>query len=416
MPASAALRPSYIFRPVLVPYSASTRSWWYPQIDFSAFCRVLRYASTPATVQRGCLFSMTSIPAEVTRSNFSARVGAYVSTIHSNSACWAAIGLCCLAAPTSAAEFRRDRGEEIVAPVYMDGEIEPGDHKKLLDILGEDVGQKGMPLFIQLNSKGGNFEEAIKIADVARERFLSTKLGPGSTCLSACAIVFMSGMNYNNSFFTKSRVMHPTAVLGFHAPSITSGGGNFDAADLEAAYSRGVEQVGKKLLAVARYRVESWTNPRIKPSLVNEMMMARGSNLFYVDTVGKAAEFEIDLDGAIGPPAATQSNLRNACRNAAASVADAAVGDEAGEWLKKFEATERIDPENEAKVQSFEWNRAKGRFCDVEVRTHFADSNPEYEYEENLIKVGVGGSTQSVPAPDWYFWPSDTKLTSITGR
>ena len=337
--------------------------------------------------------------------------------IFSKSASWAVITFNWLSVPVSAAEIKLElvQGYERVGTVYLEGEIEPNDHKKLLDVLGDNGGQKGIPLYIELNSKGGNFEEAIKIADVARERVLSTKLGPGSTCLSACAIVFMSGMNYNNSWFVKSRIMHPTAVLGFHAPSMSAGGGNFDAADLEAAYSRGVEQVGKKLLAVARYRDAAWTNPRIKPSLVNEMMVSRGSNFFYIDTVGKAAEFEIDLDGAIGPSAATQPNLRNACRNAATSVADADVGEQAGEWLKDYAAIERIDPENEVKVQSFEWNRLKGRFCDVEVRTHFADRNSEYD-EENFIKVGVGGSTQSVSAPDWYFWPSDTKLTAIAGR
>ena len=332
--------------------------------------------------------------------------------MHATSACWAVIGLCCLAAPISAAEFKRDRGEdEIVAPVYIDGEIEPGDHQKLLDILGDDAGQKGMPLFIQLNSKGGNFEEAIKIAGVARERFLSTKLGPGSTCLSACAIVFMSGMNYNTRYFVKSRIMHPSATLGFHAPTITAGGGNFDAADLEAAYSRAIEQIGKKLLATARYQDQSWTSPLIKATLVNEMMMTRGNNYFHIDTVGKAAEFEIELDGAIGPPEASVAFMKNACRNATLTAYDTSVGEGVMEFLRETEPDRLSDPDNNGTVYRFPLG--KDRYCDVNPRSDFGTYS---EFEGNSISVYVGGSTVPVYAADWFFYPSETKLVSIPVR
>ena len=334
-------------------------------------------------------------------------------TILTNSACWVVISLCCLLAPVSAAEFKRDRGEdEIVAPVYIDGEIEPGDQQKLLDILGEDVGQKGMPLFIHLNSKGGNFEEAIKIAGVARERFLSTKLGPGSTCLSACAIVFMSGMNYNTRYFVKSRFMHPSATLGFHAPTITAGGGNFDAADLEAAYSRAIEQIGKKLLATARYQDQSWTSPLIKATLVNEMMMTRGSNYFYIDTVGKAAEFEIELDRAIGPPKASVSFMRNACRNATLTAYDTTVSDGVMKFLIETEPRRVTNPDDNSMVYRFDLG--KDRFCDVNPRANFG-AYSEFD-EGNSISVYVGGSTVPVYAADWFFYPSDTKLVSILAR
>jgi hypothetical protein len=95
--------------------------------------------------------------------------------------------------------------------------------------------------------------------------------------LSAYAIIFMSGMRYTTSTFEKSRIIHPTAILGFHAPTVSIAGGKFDAADLEEAYGKAIDQVDRQLIDLARFRGHSWTNPMIKPTLVNEMMSRRGN-------------------------------------------------------------------------------------------------------------------------------------------
>ncbi len=313
-----------------------------------------------------------------------------------------------------AAEFKWQAAPEdqyeTEGTVFVDGLIELGDHEKLLKAIGDNVGQKGIPLFLELNSDGGNFEEAIQISQVMQEKNLSTKLTPNAKCLSACAIIFMSGRSFNNSGFTKSRVMHPTAILGFHSPHVSAqGGGNFDSADLDNAYSRAIEDIGKKLMAVARYRDEFWSNPMIKPGLINEMMIKNGNNFYLIDTVGKAAELEIDLYDAIGPSEQSPANRANACANVIAAVADAAVADDAREWLVGDDKR-TTDQESKKTKYSFVRNRAKGRFCDVTL------GSKEVGDEDSEIVVGVGSAEQRQYVPDWFFWPSDKKLSSLPNK
>ncbi len=302
-----------------------------------------------------------------------------------------------------------DQQYETAGTVYLNGEIKTGDHLKLLAAIGEHEGEKGMPLYVQLNSEGGNFEEALKISQLMNEKNLSSKLGPNARCLSACAIIFMSGRSFNNSWSTKERIMHPTAILGFHAPSVSAAGaGNFDAADLDSAYSHAVEQIGKDLMATARYRDEAWTNPTIKPGLINEMMMRNGSNFYFIDTVGKAAEFEIELFDALGPGKKSSAHMANACANAISSIADETVAADARSFWLSGSAQSRVDPQTHETVYTFEVNRAKGRYCDVFPRDVTTDDVPE-----SKVLVGTGGAGQHLEVPDWFFWPENTPLTSV---
>jgi hypothetical protein len=170
------------------------------------------------------------------------------------------------------------KGEEDDGAIFVDGEIQFNDHVKFLAALGDHTSSPGAPVTVQLNSKGGNFEEALKISAIVQDSLLTTALAPHATCLSGCAIIFMSGRSSNSSYFMISRPMHPTAILGFHAPATSAMGGNFDSEDLQSAYSSAVDQVGKKLMEIARFRDESWNNPVMKPGLVTAMMSHSADN------------------------------------------------------------------------------------------------------------------------------------------
>lgn len=102
-----------------------------------------------------------------------------------------------------AADFRwqaaPDDQFETVGTVFVAGEIKPDDHKKLIKAIGDHQGGKGIPLYLELNSEGGNFEEAIKISQIMHDKNLSSKIGPNGKCLSACAVIFMSGRSFNTS-------------------------------------------------------------------------------------------------------------------------------------------------------------------------------------------------------------------------
>jgi len=310
--------------------------------------------------------------------------------------------------------------EMIVGTLTMTGVLEAGDHKRFLSALGgREGGGKGYDLNFLLSSKGGNFEEALRIAEVVRDKNLSTHLNAGSVCLSACSIIFMSGRSFNNSFFIKHRSMHPTATLGFHAPTIAArGGGGFDASDIDRAYSSAIEQIGKKLLKLGRYRDESWSNPLIKPSLVNEMMMRRGDNYFYIDTVGKAAEFEIEILYAGGPSRVASQELISACQNAISMYVDSEVSADALEYWLKGDPTRKPQSDSTLVTHTFELNRAKGRFCDVTPQlTPASDVVDRYSIGSSNVVVGAGaegaGGERQLYVPDWFFWPSDKTLATL---
>src|SRR5262245_60558610 len=95
-----------------------------------------------------------------------------------------------------AADFTARFVDDYQGSIQVRGEILFDDHKKLLAALrGREV-QKGMPIYLDLNSSGGNFAEALKIAKLALEKRLSTRLGRNAECLSACAIIFMAGTRF----------------------------------------------------------------------------------------------------------------------------------------------------------------------------------------------------------------------------
>jgi hypothetical protein len=79
-----------------------------------------------------------------------------------------------------AAQFRwepQHKGNyDSVSTLFADGPIEVGDYQKLLKALNGNQGEKGIPLYLQLNSNGGSFDEALRISKIARTKFPTTKL------------------------------------------------------------------------------------------------------------------------------------------------------------------------------------------------------------------------------------------------
>jgi hypothetical protein len=308
------------------------------------------------------------------------------------------------------------KGKEDDGAVFVDGEIQFNDHVKFLAALGDRRGSPGLPVTVQLNSEGGNFEEALKIAAIVQDRLVTTALAPHATCLSGCAIIFMSGRSSNSSYFMISRHMHPTAILGFHAPATSAMGGKFDSEDLQSAYSLAVDQVGKKLMDIARFRDESWNNPVMKPGLVTAMMSHSAGNFFFIDTVGKAAEFEIELDEAGGPKLLDTGSRLSACQNTTANVKDSSIADFAfAKGWSPSDETKKRDHQSGLTTYSFEVMRGKGRFCDVTPRKYFGAVPPRsYPIDVNRVTIGVGGGgTLEIVVPDWYFWSAETKLASL---
>ena len=302
--------------------------------------------------------------------------------------------------PTAAigADFRLNLTDEWQGDITVRGEIRPGDLGKLKAVLGGRSVQKGMPIYLDLNSQGGNFHEAIKIGRFALDNYLSTKIGRNSQCLSACAVIFMAGTRLTTVGNSLERRMHVTARLGFHAPFIGVAG----MADANQPYDEAVDAVGGDLLALARFRGRKWLAPLIKSDLINEMMMRRGANYFYIDTVRKAAEFEIDIDGVM-LPAVTAANIKVGCSNALALHTSSALAD--ATWYGDVTSSNRSD----GRTYTVPINRGQ---CSVIV-------TPKSQYTADYATVSIsennGEAGTSAQMALWFFWPGDRSLTAISG-
>jgi ATP-dependent protease ClpP protease subunit len=290
--------------------------------------------------------------------------------------------------------------------IEISGPIERGDYEKVVAALGDVEVQRGEPLYLDLNSKGGNFEEALKIAQFALDKLLSTKLKPGAECLSGCAVIFMSGVRLTTVGATITRRMHATAKLGFHAPTLEIGGDASTPEQMREAYDAAVEGIGSKLLALARFRGRRWHGPLIRSDLINEMMLRRGRNFFYIDTVRKALENDIELFGAEGPEIDAQSIL-DGCANFLALHTSSKNADEThyGDVTRKRS--------EEAKTTTYEVPLSRG-MCSAHIGD-FYDSM--YGGAGTVMVTEINGAEGTGYAADtWTFWPGSKRLDTLPSR
>lgn len=123
--------------------------------------------------------------------------------------------------------------------VELRGEISRGDLEILKTTFSDFDGLGYNHYTICLDSPGGNYLESIKIADWISDNGIGTVLPKGAECLSACAIIFMSGsLNTESDIgIINARYMHPQARLGFHAPYILLDNRSYDASEVEKAFT-----------------------------------------------------------------------------------------------------------------------------------------------------------------------------------
>lgn len=228
----------------------------------------------------------------------------------------------------------------------LTGELTDGDAAKLRVLAAPHNGEFERALC--LNSSGGSFSEALKIAEfiMVDEPYIRTVVGPGHECYSACALVFLAGARRNTSERVPDRWLHVTAKLGFHAPYIEPSQfrqRQMSGEDLAAAYDAAM-QSSQRLLALLgrqtyqRYRASP--DPWVSPGLIQRFLKKSRNEFYVIDTVGKASAFNIALYGTNPPNVFSAGDLENACENQRLRQQEAFL-DEVGKdgWAK-----ERLNP------------------------------------------------------------------------
>ncbi|WP_425073965.1 hypothetical protein [Sagittula sp. S175] len=266
-----------------------------------------------------------------------------------------------IAAASQAAEVLPSDGQGMGCGLRLSGLLEEGDADRLgaeLDRLAGQrppgSGREGYRLC--LDSPGGSLIEATLMADLVAERGFGTAVPAGARCESACAVLFMAGQHRppeTDVPFTPDRLLHPQGKLGFHAPSLTVPEANYTQAEVNRAYTIALASIAEVVQLRAR-RSLVWPD-----SLLLGILGTPPQSMTYVDTVGLAARWQIEVAPVALPSEDLPLALSHACLNADGGMMDQAPQDS---WYHGKALTFRFDGfgDDYAELHSVEGFREEG--------------------------------------------------------
>jgi ATP-dependent protease ClpP protease subunit len=140
----------------------------------------------------------------------------------------------------------------------IDGEITAGDYQKFLKLVAQKRGVR-----LNLNSKGGNLAEAIKIAELTNRLSLWTYVGKGDLCASACFFIWMNG-EYRTA--NKLQTTGSQMNIGLHRPYLSNPSAEISSTDTQQSVQR---------------KTVVYLEERLVPRRLIDLMMSRASNEIY---------------------------------------------------------------------------------------------------------------------------------------
>jgi hypothetical protein len=118
------------------------------------------------------------------------------------------------ASVAAAAEIKSFNLKDGSVEISISGKIAPGDIDALRASIktANDAGK--LVTSLRLNSDGGNLLEAVRVADWVKSAKISTNVGQGATCASACFLIFAAG---------ETKYANINARIGVHAAASEKG-------------------------------------------------------------------------------------------------------------------------------------------------------------------------------------------------
>jgi hypothetical protein len=297
--------------------------------------------------------------------------------------------------------------------ITLKGPIERGDAERMRALL--PIAQARLPSSngsavlkqvqqrVCLDSQGGLLIEGVTLARMFRANIVGTIVQRNGTCLSACAVAFMGGAAYDDVTVPPfpDRVMHPTAKLGFHAPSLRVPKGRYNAEVVAEAYATALES-----MAVLQRELLRLDFP---VSLATLMLDTPPETFTEIMTVEQATRFGITV-----APIRTPSELTQMTANLACSHVQSFVLDQPFAYLDYIGT---LSPDSDGRISSAEESLYYGSDglwgCDIEywpeVEKEFDQSHARLPTSfAGRIRMGRYRLFSSV-----MFWPPDTLLESL---
>lgn len=215
------------------------------------------------------------------------------------------LGVGALLSGSAGAADIREQGQYGSYPKFVvSGPIREGD----LNLIRKAIGERE-DVVVALNSRGGSYQESLKIAQFFHEKPIRTLVETGAECFSACAIAFLGGSELGAEGWTFiSRTLAPRGRLGFHAPYLDLTESQYTREFVERAYDRAVKSITDFVAAAQDLGVT--------PAAAAAMMSPQRNSLYLVDSVERVQTVGMNVDGLVPPARFTESMARNLCWNA----------------------------------------------------------------------------------------------------
>jgi hypothetical protein len=201
--------------------------------------------------------------------------------------------------PAKSATIERYSDPVMGCTMLLSGEIVPGDAERLSALYWESQGTNtvyptGAPRLC-LNSPGGNFLEGVRLARAIQNlNLFGTAIADGHICESACAIAFMAGGYTEGGYDIVAPILHPRGRLGFHSPGLEIPIGQYSEEEVSRAYRIALQAISE----IVQLRAENYISAggyRFPENLLFNMIATPPDAMYYVDTVGKAIDYGIDI-------------------------------------------------------------------------------------------------------------------------
>ena len=189
-----------------------------------------------------------------------------------------------------------------LSQIRVNGDTESGDLEKIIAIAPKDARYS-----VVLNGGGGDFPEAVRIMKFITEHSIPTVIEKGGECYSACALIFLAGIDNEDGAIIPNRTMHSSAKLGLHAPYMQLSKSEYTQEHVEKAYRLAVMSISDLLRLSDRMKLNN--------RLLSLFLDKSKSEFYYIDNVDKAVQFGIRISDIPVDIKPSRVAVLNACHN-----------------------------------------------------------------------------------------------------
>ncbi|MCH2094184.1 MAG: hypothetical protein MK160_03610 [Rhodobacteraceae bacterium] len=264
------------------------------------------------------------------------------------------------------------------------------------------------------DSPGGSLIEGIELGKYLFHNHVGSAVSKRASCLSACAVAFMGGVDFSDNGLQNNRVLLVRGALGFHSPSLIVPDDNYSKHTVEVAYGAAL-----RTMAVILRNAEAL---RFKRSLIEAMLATPPSEFKMIETVFDAGRWGIGVVGTVYPDEINPMAMRHAC----SVVEDYSATFSFTQPLQDYPVNERtssdremlytVDFQVDGEDHSIKFNGLPFRDTKCTISVHPVSSQAVAELKNGLPEwVYASAGTMAPGLPVWpaYFFHPTTRLRDL---